>query len=213
MKQLSTSARMSLLALGVSVAIGSAATAQQRDSQPRTQNESQQAGQDQPRARSESQQHNSRSAQDESLSQLAEKHDDLSTFVRALEETGLADSMTGDTQYTAFAPTDEAFEEMGRSVDQLFSADNREQLISLLRAHIVADDVSPQMVRQLREAKTLDGNTITLAERDGKLTVGDATVVDSNIQHGSLRIYSIDEVLERGESQIATSEPGERRRN
>jgi uncharacterized surface protein with fasciclin (FAS1) repeats len=233
MKQLWTSARISLLALGVSVALGSTAIAQ-RDGQPRTQNESQQTSQGQPRAQqgqqgdqsgsqqpgqnqqraqSNAQQQGSRAAQAGSLSQLTEDHENLSTFVRALEETGLADSLTGDTQYTVFAPTDEAFEDMGRSVDQLLSADNRQQLISLLRAHIVADDVSPEMARQLSEAKTLDGDTITLEQQDGKLMVGDASVVDSNIQHGSLRIYTIDEVLDRGESQVATSQPGENRRN
>jgi uncharacterized surface protein with fasciclin (FAS1) repeats len=172
-----------------------------------------QSGQQQAQRQSQgSQSQGSQSQGAGSLDQLTQEHDNLSTFVRALRETGLAEELTGDTKYTVFAPTDEAFQSMGRSVDQLLAPENRQQLISILRAHIVADDVDPQMARRIEEALTLDGDTVALAEQNGKLMVGDASVVDSNIQQGNLRIYSIDQVLDRGESQVATSESQQRQR-
>src|SRR5690606_18751629 len=76
------------------------------------------------------------------LDQIAEEHDDLSTFVEAVKAAGMEESLTGGTQYTVFAPTNDAWEQMsGLSLEELMSSENREQLISLLRAHIVADDV------------------------------------------------------------------------
>src|SRR5690606_39593512 len=60
--------------------------------------------------------------------------------------------------YTVFAPTNDAWEQMsGLSKDELMQPENREQLISLLRAHIVADDVDEQMARSLQQAQTIDG--------------------------------------------------------
>src|SRR5690606_28335134 len=44
------------------------------------------------------------------LDELAQQESDLTEFVKAVEQSGLAESLTGDTQYTIFAPTNDAFE-------------------------------------------------------------------------------------------------------
>lgn len=187
--------RTSLVAAGIALAFGSAAYAQLE--QPAQSQDASAASHD-------------RNAH--SLERIVQEHDDLSIFVRALEVTGLGESITGGTQYTAFAPTDDAFEELGGSVDELLAPDNREQLIAMLRAHIVADDVDRERAGQIQEALTLDGNTVALEERDGSLKIGDASASDSDVRHGNLRIYMIDRVLDRGESQVAISEEGRRPR-
>src|SRR5690606_30145706 len=98
--------------------------------------------------------------------------------------------------YTVFAPTNDAWEQMsGLSKDELMQPENREQLISLLRAHIVADDVDEQMARSLPAAQTIDGGTVDLSATGDTIRVGDAQVVQSGIQQGNLRIYAIDSVL------------------
>ena len=136
----------------------------------------------------------------ETFNMLSDEHDNLGTFVEAVRAAGLEDSLTDGTEYTVFAPTDEAFEEalesMGKTKEELLGADNREELISLLRAHIVADDVDSEMARNLEEARTIDGGTIDLSSEGEELMVGDASVVESDIQEGSLRVYVIDQVLE-----------------
>lgn len=139
------------------------------------------------------------------LDQVAEDHEELGTFVAALEQAGLAEELTGSTPYTIFAPTDEAFEAMGQDASELMQPENREQLIALLRGHIVADDVDPQMARQLTEARTIDGETIELSTEGDKLMVGDASVVTPNIQvqDSNLRIYTIDKVLGEGRQTAA----------
>src|SRR5690606_22895552 len=97
---------------------------QQQSSQQQAQ---QRPGQQQAGQQQASQRQAGQSGQ--SLQSLTSEHDNLSTFVRALEETGLAESIMGEGQnYTAFAPTDEAFEQHG-DMDELMQPENREQLI------------------------------------------------------------------------------------
>jgi uncharacterized surface protein with fasciclin (FAS1) repeats len=184
--------RTSLIAAGISLVLGGAVHAQQDSDSP---------------AVSERQQQSRTLVASSALERVAEEHRDLSTFLRALEVTGLADSITGDTQYTVFAPTNEAFEELGRDAEDIMAPENRARLVAMLRAHIVADDVSRESAgEQIQEALTLDGETIALEERDGSLVVGEAKVRDTDVREGNLRIYMIDELLDRGESQVATSD-------
>jgi uncharacterized surface protein with fasciclin (FAS1) repeats len=143
------------------------------------------------------------------LAGLGEDHDDLSTFVKALESAGMIESLSDGTQYTIFAPTDEAFESMRGSTEELLSAENREELVDLLRAHIVADDVDAARARQLEQAKTLDGGTVELKVEGDQLMVDDATVVEADIERGSVRIHTIDEVLD-GRTQTASVDRDER---
>lgn len=145
-------------------------------------------------AQSASSSESASSQESATLDQLAEQDSDLGTFVKAVKEAGLGDALTGST-YTIFAPTDEAFESADQSVQDLMKPENRQQLADLLRAHIVADDVDPDMANEIGEAKTLDGGIVKLSSKDGNLMVGDASVVKSNIQEGSLRVYAIDQVL------------------
>jgi uncharacterized surface protein with fasciclin (FAS1) repeats len=135
----------------------------------------------------------------ERLDELTTEHDSLQTFVEAVKAAGLADSLTSDTAYTVFAPTDEAFESMsGMQRDELLAPENREELLRLLRAHIVADDVNEDMARRIQQARTIDGGTVSIDVDDDRLMVGDATVIESDIQRGNLRIHTIDSVLASG---------------
>lgn len=136
----------------------------------------------------------------EAFEAITDQQDNLGTFVEAIKAAGLEDSLTDGTEYTVFAPTDEAFEQalesMGKTKEELLGADGREDLIALLRAHIVADDVDQEMARNLSEARTIDGGSVSLSSEGEELMVGDATVVETDIQEGNLRVYSIDQVLE-----------------
>jgi uncharacterized surface protein with fasciclin (FAS1) repeats len=147
---------------------------------------------------------------DSQLDRAVQMHSEIGTFVEALETAGLVEELTGSTAYTIFAPTNEAFESMQQEVSELLKPENREDLVALLRNHIVADDVDPQMARQLQAAQTLDGDTIEISTEGDKLKIGEASVVTPNIevQGGNLRIYSIDKVL--GDGQQVASSPRDR---
>jgi uncharacterized surface protein with fasciclin (FAS1) repeats len=143
------------------------------------------------------------------LQQLAEQETDLTEFVNAIERSGLASSLTGDTEYTIFAPTNDAFESDSSFMELLESGD-QQRLVEVLRAHIVADDVDPEMAKTIGEAQTIDGGTVLLSAEGEELKVGDASVVTADIQQGNLRIYSIDAVLApSATASMASTETGQ----
>lgn len=172
----------------------------QQSQQPSSQTQQARGGHDQSAASLE--QHG-----DSRLDQLVQMHQELGTFIQALETAGLVEELTGATQYTIFAPTNDAFEAMDKDVAELLKPENRQDLVALLRNHIVADDVDPQMARRLESAQTLDGDTIALSMMNDTLKIGEASVVTPSIQvdGSNLRIYSIDKVLGEGRSQSASA--------
>ncbi len=140
------------------------------------------------------------------LQQIKKQNPDLSTFIDALHKTGLESALNQGGQYTLFAPTDQAFKSMSNmSVDQLMQPQNREQLIKLLRSHIVADNVTPKMARELNKAETLNGNNVDLSAKNGQIMVGNAKVVGKSIQQGNIRVYPIDQVQFMGAGQQSAS--------
>jgi uncharacterized surface protein with fasciclin (FAS1) repeats len=146
----------------------------------------------------------------EALNELASQEGDISEFLKAVEKSGMADALTGETKYTLFAPTNDAFE-ADSELQALLESDDQQELVNVLRAHIVADDVDPEMAGTIGEAQTVDGGTISLtSEEDGTLKVGDASVVKSDIQQDNLRVYAIDSVLSPSvSSTVASTETAE----
>jgi uncharacterized surface protein with fasciclin (FAS1) repeats len=135
---------------------------------------------------------------------LAYEHAELSTFASALKVAGLENSLTNGKDYTVFAPTNEALEDKpGKNIDTLLEPENRDELISFLRAHIVADAIDLQSPRNLPDMKTIDGETIDIERHDGVVKVDDAKVVNANgIAMGNLKFYAIDDVLARNGKPI-----------
>lgn len=161
----------------------------QRD-EPRQQSQAGQQDQDDRQAGQQSQQGDS-----SQIDELSEQDEELSRFVEALRTTGMADSLTDGTEYTIFAPTNDALDAMeGRSLEEL-QQPGSEELTNLLRAHIVADDVDEEMAGRIQAARTIDGGTVQLSSEGDQLMVGDASIQGEPIQVGSLRVYKIDGVL------------------
>lgn len=208
------------VALALSSGIGLAQQSQRGQSDQPAQQQSERADSQRQSGQSAGQQDRAQSGQsasgqrqgDSQLDRVVQMHSELGTFVEALEKTGLVEELTGSTQYTIFAPTNEAFESMRQDVSELLEPSNREDLVALLRNHIVADDVDPQRARQLQAAQTLDGDEISISTEGDKLMIGEAEVVTPNIEveGGNLRIYTIDQVL--GEGRQVASAPSDRPR-
>lgn len=157
------------------------------------------------------QQQSTPQGQSQALQSLADEHDDLSTFVRAMQETGLADAVARG-EYTAFAPTNEAFESLDKSVDELLRPENQEQLVELLRNHLIAEQVDGERAKQLGQALTVGGATLDLSASEGELTVNGAEVTETDIRSEGLIVHTIDKVLEPAEDSGAQrSAAGEQR--
>ena len=133
---------------------------------------------------------------------LAEQHSNLTEFANAVKAAGLDDSLADGTEYTIFAPTNQAFDaKQGTSIDELMKPENHDDLVKLLRAHIVADDLDLATARELPAAKTIDGGQVDLRTQNGMLMVGDARLAEKNgIEMGNIRIFPIDGVLAKSSS-------------
>ncbi len=121
----------------------------------------------------------------------------FNTLAAALQAAGLVDALKGDGPFTVFAPTDAAFAKLPEgTVDDLLKSENRDKLKAILTYHVVAGKVMAADVVKLTEAKTLQGQKIAIAIKDGKVVLnGSATVAAADVKASNGVIHVIDTVI------------------
>jgi hypothetical protein len=103
------------------------------------------------------------------------------------------------------APTDEAFAKLpAGTVDTLLKPENRAQLVDILKNHVIAGGVTLAKALELREGTTLQGSSISIKFGDGRVQIGNATLVKADIAASNGIIHVIDQVLLPAK---ATSDP------
>ncbi len=118
------------------------------------------------------------------------------TLTAALTRAGLVEALKGRGPFTVFAPTDEAFAELPQgTVDNLLQPENVDRLKSILTYHVVSGEVSSRQAVALDSAETLNGQRVEIAFRDGRLSIGGAGVVKTDIEAENGIIHVIDTVL------------------
>ena len=118
---------------------------------------------------------------------------DFSTLVTAIKKAGLVDTLSGAGPFTVFAPTNEAFAKIPIATLDSVLAD-KAKLTSILTYHIVAGKVMAKEVKNMTEAKTVEGSKLTIETEDG-VKVNDATVTATDIECSNGVIHVIDTVL------------------
>lgn len=115
------------------------------------------------------------------------------TLVKAVQEAGLVDTLSGDGPYTIFAPTDEAFGKLPEgTIEDLLN--NKEKLTEILTYHVVADKVMADSVTSLSSAATVNGKELSIETGDG-VKVNNAHVIKTDIECSNGVIHVIDSVL------------------
>jgi uncharacterized surface protein with fasciclin (FAS1) repeats len=118
----------------------------------------------------------------------------FTTFARAIEAAGLTETLKGEGPFTVFAPTDEAFAKLPKStLDALLK--DREKLAAVLTYHVVPQRVGSADVARLTSARTVNGKAVPISAADGKVMVGNATVIQTDIPATNGVIHVIDTVL------------------
>jgi transforming growth factor-beta-induced protein len=111
----------------------------------------------------------------------------------AIEAAGLADTLRGAGPFTVFAPTDEAFAKLPKgTLDALLK--DKAKLASILTYHVVPGKVMAADVVKLKEAKTVQGQSVKINATDG-VTVDNAKVVKTDVPATNGVIHVIDAVL------------------
>ena len=117
------------------------------------------------------------------------------TLVAAVKAADLVETLKGDGPFTVFAPTDEAFAKLPKgTVESLLKPENQEQLVALLKYHVVAGKVTSDQVVKVKEVKTLQGTMVKVTAKDG-VTINDANVVKADVHASNGVIHVIDAVL------------------
>jgi transforming growth factor-beta-induced protein len=116
------------------------------------------------------------------------------TLVTAVTAAGLVETLKGTGPFTVFAPTDEAFAKVPKgTLDALLK--DKTALAGVLTYHVVAGKIMAADVVKLASAKTVQGKSISIVTKDGKVTVNGANVVRTDIVCGNGVIHVIDAVI------------------
>jgi uncharacterized surface protein with fasciclin (FAS1) repeats len=132
----------------------------------------------------------------ENLAQVIEKARQLTTFIKALREAGLLDTLQGRGPYTVFAPSNEAFDALpAGKLDDLMKPENRKELREMLSYHIVSGKLSTEQIGKMRALRSLQGQTLTIVVKNGKVYVDDAEVSDTGMRGTNGVIHIVNKVL------------------
>jgi uncharacterized surface protein with fasciclin (FAS1) repeats len=115
------------------------------------------------------------------------------TLATALEAAGLVETLKGEGPFTVFAPTDEAFAKIPEADLKALLAD-KEKLTKVLTYHVVSGKVMAADVVKLKEAKTVEGGSVTIDTSDG-VKVDNAKVIKTDVKATNGVIHVIDTVI------------------
>lgn len=118
----------------------------------------------------------------------------FNTLAKALQATGLIDTLKGAGPFTVFAPTDEAFAKLPAGTLEALLNDPA-KLKSILLYHVVAGKVTAKDVVKLKSAKTVQGTSAKISVRNGKVMVDQANVITTDIMASNGVIHVIDSVI------------------
>jgi uncharacterized surface protein with fasciclin (FAS1) repeats len=115
------------------------------------------------------------------------------TLAAALQAAGLVDTLKGPGPFTVFAPTDEAFAKIPKADLEALLAD-KAKLTKVLTYHVVPGKVMAADVVKLKEAKTVQGQSIRIDTSSG-VKVDGANVIKTDILASNGVIHVIDAVI------------------
>lgn len=120
---------------------------------------------------------------------------ELTRFKEALIAADLGNIFEGTGPFTAFVPSNAAFDKLGKDrLNELLKPENKDELASLLMYHIVHGRYGSNALKS-KELKTLNGKNITIAVKDGSITVNNAKMVKTDLNGSYGVIHEIDTVL------------------
>ena len=116
------------------------------------------------------------------------------TLVKLVKSAGLVGALSGKQKLTVFAPTDAAFAKVPKKTLTALGKD-KAMLKRVLLYHVVKGEVKAAQVVKLKSAKTLEGSSVKIAVRNGKVYVNKARVTTTDVLASNGVIHVINAVL------------------
>lgn len=148
------------------------------------------------------------SAPESGIGDFTMENDDFSTLSSAIEAAELSDVLNSDSEFTVFAPTNDAFDKLPEgTLGELTSAGNEEQLKGVLSYHVIASKIDAATLTKAIEdnngyfrLQTLGGESLIASMKDGNVVLTDgngeyATITETDVQTKNGLIHVIDGVL------------------
>ncbi len=123
---------------------------------------------------------------------------DFSTLVTALKAAGLVNALKANSQFTVFAPTNEAFAKLPEgTLEDLLKPENKEKLKSILTYHVLSGNVPSQAITSKKaKVNTLQGSAVAvMRDKSGAVKVNNATVIMPDVKTSNGTIHVIDTVI------------------
>ena len=147
-------------------------------------------------------------AQQKSIVDIAVGTNDFSTLVTALKAADLVQALQGDGPFTVFAPTNDAFAKIdSKTLNSLLEPKNKGTLTSILTYHVIPGKLTASdVVNALKKGngmttvKTLNGSSLTVKQKDGKIWLKDASgnyseIVTTDVMGSNGVIHIISDVV------------------
>jgi uncharacterized surface protein with fasciclin (FAS1) repeats len=120
----------------------------------------------------------------------------FNTLVAAVQAAGLAETLKGEGPFTVFAPTDDAFAKLpAGTIDDLLKPENKDKLAAILTYHVVSGKVMAKDVMTMKEAKTVNGQSVMVSMEADTVMIDNAKVVNADIECSNGVIHVIDTVI------------------
>jgi uncharacterized surface protein with fasciclin (FAS1) repeats len=116
------------------------------------------------------------------------------TLVALVKKAGLVGALSGKGPLTVFAPTDAAFAKVPKATLAALGKD-KAKLKAVLLYHVVSGKVTAAQVVKLTSAKTLNGQSVTIKVKGGKVFINSAQVVTPDVMASNGVIHVINKVL------------------
>lgn len=146
-----------------------------------------------------------------SITEIVSGNPDLSKLSELLATSGVGAELDGEGPFTLFAPDNVAFDKLGEAgLEALTAEDNRDELIQVLKAHVVPEAVMQSALRKMvadagnapalttlagtKISVTVELDQVKLANSTGEI----ATISIADIEGSNGVVHIVDTVLVPG---------------
>ena len=128
--------------------------------------------------------------------EIAVANGNFKTLVAALKAADLVETLSGKGPFTVFAPTDAAFAKLPKeTLESLLKPENKAKLAAILTYHVAGAKMPAADVVKAKSIATVNGQSLTVVVKDGKVTIDGANVVTTDIKGSNGVIHVIDAVV------------------
>jgi uncharacterized surface protein with fasciclin (FAS1) repeats len=128
--------------------------------------------------------------------ELAESVPELSLLVKLVVAANLTQTLSGTGPFTVFAPTDEAFEKLGReTLEKLLKPENKAELVKILTYHVASGSVKSTDLKNGENIATVEGDDVEVHVIADRIYINRSRVVQADNEASNGIVHIVDEVL------------------